>query len=117
MSSITIFFIIIQSAGISKGNYIKRKEFCVAVLEKMGWKLVENEDGTKVWTEIFEEEGDEMEEDVQKKEDVVLQQMCMTDQSTIHVCAGPSGKTEVNILNTLYFVKRSSSMSNFIRIP
>jgi polyribonucleotide nucleotidyltransferase len=72
----------------------------------MGWKLVENEDGTKVWTEILEdeEEGDEMEVDVQKKEDVVLQLLCMTDQSTINVCAGPSGKTEVNILNTLYFV-------------
>ena len=70
----------------------------------MGWELVENEDGTKVWTEIVEEEGDEMDEDVPKKEDVVLQQMCMTDQSTIHVCSGPSGKTEVNILNTLHFI-------------
>ena len=38
----------------------------MAVLEKMGWKLVENEDGTKVWTEILEEEeeGDEMDVDV-----------------------------------------------------
>ena len=74
----------------------------MAVLEKMGWKLVENEDGIKVWTEILEEEeeGDEMDEDVQKKEAVVLQELCMTDQSTIHVCAGPSGRTEVNILNT-----------------
>ena len=50
----------------------------MAVLEKMGWKLVENEDGTKVWTQILEEgeeeeEGDEMDQDVQKKEDEVLQ--------------------------------------------
>ena len=80
----------------------------MAVLEKMGWKLVENEDGTKVWTEILEEEeeeeGEEMDQDVQKKEDVVLQLLCMTDQSTINVCSGPSGPTEVDILDTLHFI-------------
>ena len=45
-----------------------------------------------------------MDQDVQKKEDVVLQLLCMTDQSTINVCSGPSGPTEVDILDTLHFI-------------